>query len=228
MVVKIYPVPVDNIDAVLPQTQCGLCSYPGCKPYATAIAAGEADINQCPPGGQEGVDKLAALLGVPSKPLAEEARPKRLAVIDEANCIGCTLCLQACPVDAIAGAAKLMHTVIAAECTGCELCIAPCPTECIDMVDPPAELMDYRPDHARARFEFRNERLERDKRERAERLAAKAAEVRPEGEGAASSGGGLDAAKQAVIAAAMARAKQQLDNLNSAPPAPKTGKPDEQ
>ena len=128
---------VQKIDAILPQTQCGQCNFPGCKPYATAIAAGEADINQCPPGGEEGIRKLAELLGVEAKPLNAEhgvTKPKSLAVIDENICIGCTLCIQACPVDAILGAAKHMHTVIAAECTGCELCLPPCPVDCISMV----------------------------------------------------------------------------------------------
>lgn len=127
---------VEQIDAILPQTQCGQCSFPGCKPYAEALASGQADINQCPPGGEEGIRKLAELLGVEFKPLnAEhgEPKPKSLAIIDEAVCIGCTLCIQACPVDAILGAAKQMHTVIAQECTGCELCIAPCPVDCIIM-----------------------------------------------------------------------------------------------
>jgi electron transport complex protein RnfB len=127
----------EKIDAILPQTQCGQCGYPGCKPYATAIAKGEAEINQCPPGGDEGIRKLADLLGREYKPLSAEhgiAKPKALAVIDEARCIGCTLCIQACPVDAIVGAAKQMHTVIAAQCTGCELCVPPCPVDCIAMV----------------------------------------------------------------------------------------------
>jgi electron transport complex protein RnfB len=127
---------VQKIDAILPQTQCGQCGYPGCKPYATAIAAGEADINQCPPGGEEGIRKLAELLGVDPKPLNAEhgaPKPKAVAVIDENLCIGCTLCIQACPVDAILGAAKHMHTVIAKECTGCELCMPPCPVDCISM-----------------------------------------------------------------------------------------------
>lgn len=131
---------VEKIDAVLPQTQCGQCGYPGCKPYASAIAAGEADINQCPPGGEDGVKKLADLLGVEAKPLNAAPRPKALAVIDESLCIGCTLCIQACPVDAILGAAKQMHTVIASECTGCELCVAPCPVDCISMRPVPETL----------------------------------------------------------------------------------------
>jgi electron transport complex protein RnfB len=128
---------VEKIDAILPQTQCGQCGYPGCRPYATAIAKGEADINQCPPGGEEGVKKLAELLGVEAKPLDEThgvPKPKSVAFIDENLCIGCTLCIQACPVDAILGAAKQMHTIIASECTGCELCIPPCPVDCISMV----------------------------------------------------------------------------------------------
>lgn len=126
---------VDKIDAVLPQTQCGQCGYPGCKPYATAIAEGEADINRCPPGGEEGIHKLADLLGMEFKPFGGETvpKPKSVAVIDESTCIGCTLCIQACPVDAIAGAAKQLHTVIASECTGCELCVPPCPVDCISM-----------------------------------------------------------------------------------------------
>jgi electron transport complex protein RnfB len=128
---------VDKIDAILPQTQCGQCSFPGCKPYATAIAAGEAEINRCPPGGEEGIYKLAELLGREFIPFGEDtaaSKPKSVAIIDESTCIGCTLCIQACPVDAISGAAKQMHTIIEAECTGCELCIIPCPVECITML----------------------------------------------------------------------------------------------
>ena len=125
----------DKIDAILPQTQCGQCGYPGCRPYADAIANGEADINLCPPGGEEGIKKLADLLGVEFKPFGSgaEPKPKAVAFIDENTCIGCTLCLQACPVDAIVGAAKQMHTIIASECTGCELCLPPCPVDCITM-----------------------------------------------------------------------------------------------
>jgi electron transport complex protein RnfB len=128
---------VDQIEALLPQTQCGQCTYPGCRPYAEAIASGKADINQCPPGGETGVRALADLLGVEAKPLNPEngeEQPETVAVIDEAVCIGCTLCIQACPVDAILGAPKLMHTVIAAECTGCDLCLPPCPVDCIEMI----------------------------------------------------------------------------------------------
>ena len=128
---------IEKIDSILPQTQCGQCGYPGCKPYATAIANGEADINQCPPGGDDGIHKLADLLGVDYKPLNEEhgvPKPKSIAIIDEKTCIGCTLCIQACPVDAILGSAKHMHTIIEKECTGCELCLPPCPVDCIEMV----------------------------------------------------------------------------------------------
>lgn len=131
---------VEKIDAVLPQMQCGQCGYPGCKPYAEAIAGGGVPINLCPPGGEAGMRRLADLLGVDPQPLDAqhaEPKPKRVAFIDEQTCIGCTLCFQACPVDAIVGAAKQMHTVIAKECTGCELCVPPCPVDCIAMV--PAE-----------------------------------------------------------------------------------------
>ena len=128
---------VDQIDALLPQTQCGQCTYAGCRPYAEAMAAGEADINQCPPGGETTIQALADLLGVDPKPLNPEHgehSAKTVVMIDEQVCIGCTLCIQACPVDAILGAAKQMHTVISSECTGCDLCIPPCPVECIHIV----------------------------------------------------------------------------------------------
>lgn len=128
---------VDKIDSLLPQTQCGQCGFPGCRPYAEAMANEEADINQCPPGGETTIIALADLLGRDPKPLNPEngvEKPKLVAIIDEQVCIGCTLCIQACPVDAILGAAKLMHTVIIDECTGCELCLPPCPVDCIDMV----------------------------------------------------------------------------------------------
>ena len=126
----------DQIDAILPQTQCGQCGYAGCRPYAEAMATGEAEINRCPPGGEATMIALAELLGRDPVPLADQAaaeKPKAVAWIDEAECIGCTLCIQACPVDAILGAAKQMHTVLADECTGCELCLPPCPVECIHM-----------------------------------------------------------------------------------------------
>jgi len=135
---------VEKIEALLPQSQCGQCGYPGCRPYAAAIAQNEADINQCPPGGDEGIKNLADLLGREYKPLSAEhgvEKPKAVAIIDEQACIGCTLCIQACPVDAIIGAARQMHTVAADLCTGCELCIPPCPVECIEML-PVAETLD--------------------------------------------------------------------------------------
>ncbi len=129
---------VDQLDALLPQTQCGQCSYPGCRPYAEAIAQGDEKINKCPPGGESTINAIADLLGVDPEPLdaehGEEKDVKLLAVIREDECIGCTKCIQACPVDAILGAAKQMHTVIAKECTGCDLCVEPCPVDCIDMV----------------------------------------------------------------------------------------------
>lgn len=126
---------VEQIDDILPQTQCGQCGYPGCRPYAEAIANGD-DINKCPPGGEATIKKLAELMGVEAKPLnaAQEPAIKRVAFIREDECIGCTKCIQACPVDAILGASKLMHTVIADECTGCDLCVEPCPVDCIDMI----------------------------------------------------------------------------------------------
>ena len=132
---------VEKIEGILPQTQCGQCGFPGCKPYAEAIAKGEADINLCPPGGMEGVQKLADLLGREVKDLEAEEKPKQVAIIDENTCIGCTLCIQACPVDAIVGAAKQMHTIIGPLCTGCELCLPPCPVECIRM-EPIGENID--------------------------------------------------------------------------------------
>lgn len=124
---------VDKINQLLPQTQCGQCGYPGCKPYATAIATQDAPINLCPPGGESTIEDLAALLGKEPISLAQEEKLPSIAVIDEDGCIGCTLCIKACPVDAILGAAKLMHTVISDECTGCELCLEPCPVDVISM-----------------------------------------------------------------------------------------------
>lgn len=127
---------VEQVDALLPQTQCGQCTYPGCRPYADAIVRGEANINQCPPGGQETIYALARLLGRESttlNPAHGKAQAAKVAIIDEDLCIGCKLCIKACPVDAIIGSAKYMHTVIASECTGCDLCVAPCPVDCIEM-----------------------------------------------------------------------------------------------
>lgn len=208
---------IDQIDAVLPQTQCGKCGYSGCRPYAEAIAKGQADINQCPPGGQDGILKIAELLDVPPKPLnAAHGFPlpyKAVAIIDERLCIGCTFCLKACPVDAIAGAAKQMHTVIAAECTGCELCIAPCPMDCIRLIPadenatgtdnlPAAARKQQIADHARTRYQRRQQRLERDK----QRVAEKP--VKPKtGSAAENTKAIADERKKAMIEAALARAK---------------------
>ena len=167
------PAPVDaalvaQIDELLPQTQCRMCGYPGCRPYAEALAAGAADTNQCPPGGDEGARELAALLGVEGKPVDRRfgvPGPAVVAMIDEALCIGCTLCIEACPVDAIAGAPKMMHTVIARDCTGCKLCLPPCPVDCISLQDTVtqatrAERRDAA-ERARRRYARRNARLER-------------------------------------------------------------------
>ena len=156
---------VDRINAILPQTQCGQCRYEGCKPYAEAMALGLADINQCPPGGDEGIAELAEILGLTPKPLNPEYgihKPKQVAFIIEEDCIGCVKCIAACPVDAIIGAAKSMHTVIANECTGCELCIAPCPVDCIEMKplanQPTLEQKTAQKLTAMRRFEARNQR----------------------------------------------------------------------
>ena len=200
---------VDRIDAVLPQTQCGKCGYPGCKPYAEAIAAGDADINKCPPGGEEGIRELADLLGVEFKPFGEDVvlKPPSVAFIDENLCIGCTLCLQACPVDAISGASKLMHTIIAPLCTGCELCVAPCPVDCISMLPLPEKNLSRDEKHAaakaaRERYQFRFERIERDKREKAKKLAQKE-------QAAAKSVAAPETDAQTLIQAALARARAQ-------------------
>jgi len=188
---------IEKIDAILPQTQCRQCGFSGCRPYAAAIAEGAANINQCPPGDEAGIQKLADLLGV--RPIALNSahgvpKPMAVALIDEQICIGCTLCIEACPVDAIVGAAKQMHTVIVAECTGCELCLAPCPVDCISMIpagkqinaaacEPciasddwllrESEMKRKAADRARARYQFRLQRLEREKQEQAEKLAQK-------------------------------------------------------
>lgn len=164
----------DRIDALLPQTQCQKCGFAGCKPYADALAAGQTDINRCPPGGQAGIAKLAALLDTPAKPLdpaCGEERPRLVAVINEAECIGCTKCLPPCPVDAILGTSKHMHTVIAAECTGCELCIAPCPVDCISMqaADMPA-WMEADAERSRRRYQAKTQRLAKQETEKAARL----------------------------------------------------------
>jgi Na+-translocating ferredoxin:NAD+ oxidoreductase subunit B len=179
---------IQHIDALLPQTQCGKCGHPGCKPYAEGIAQGEA-INKCPPGGRETIAGLAQLLNLPELELdtSRGEAPAQIAFIREAECIGCTKCIQACPVDAIVGAAKLMHTVIIDECTGCDLCVAPCPVDCIEMHplttvlpivgglaanDEERQHRSLKRDRARRRFEQRNARLQREEEHKlAERLA---------------------------------------------------------
>ena len=207
---------VDKINSILPQTQCGQCGFPGCKPYAEAIASGAAEINQCPPGGDENIHKLAELLGKEYKPLSEEhgvEKPKQVAVIDEKICIGCTLCLPACPVDAIVGATKLMHTIIATECTGCERCIAPCPVDCIslEVVTQSTGWQAWsqaQADEARSRYAARQQRLamahtertHKHTRELEAKLADPAAHTQPADQA------GLDR-KKAIIEAALARAR---------------------
>jgi electron transport complex protein RnfB len=173
---------IEQVDALLPQTQCTRCGFEGCGPYAEAIASGRADINRCPPGGEAVIRKLAALLRRPFRPLdptcgIEKAR--HVAFIHEAQCIGCTVCILACPVDAILGAPRQMHTVLTELCSGCELCVAPCPVDCIAMR--PAAGADAawdtgRARAARARFEARKLRLALEKTERGERLSRNAAE----------------------------------------------------
>jgi electron transport complex protein RnfB len=172
----------DRIDAILPQTQCEQCGYHGCRPYAEAIASGAAPIDQCPPGGAAGIAKLAALLDRPLLPLNPQhgvEKPRMLARIVEADCIGCTKCIQACPVDAIVGAAKLMHTVIADDCTGCELCVPACPVDCIVLEPMPLSQLDdpRHADAARAHFQRRETRLARERDEREAELAARKAAV---------------------------------------------------
>jgi len=154
---------VEQIEAILPQTQCRKCGFQGCKPYAEAMASGEADINRCPPGGLEGIHRLAALLDRPVKTLDPECgieQPRLVAVINEADCIGCTKCLPPFPVDAIIGASKFMHTVLIEQCTGCELCIEPCPVHCITMVQAPENNWDSeKASESRKRFQAKQRRL---------------------------------------------------------------------
>ena len=184
-----------RIDALLPQTQCTRCGYDGCAPYARAVAGGEADINRCPPGGDAVVASLATLLGRAPKPLDAECGapgPLLVAVIEEAECIGCTLCIEACPVDAIIGAAKRMHAILPSLCSGCELCVAPCPVDCIAMV--PAQREWTRDDarEARLRHDARRARIERNERIASRKPVASSSEKEQ---------------RQAAIAAALARAR---------------------
>lgn len=206
----------EAIDAALPQTQCTRCGYPDCRHYADAIAAGEAPINRCPPGGAEGIRRLATLTGRPTLPLDPahgHEGPRAVAVIDEAWCIGCTLCIKACPVDCIAGASKRMHTVIEAQCTGCELCVPACPVDCIAMlpVDERTGWDAWSPAlaaQARGRYAFHRLRVEREQRENDERLAAKAqAKLDDLAQHSTLADPDALARKRAVVEAALARAR---------------------
>ncbi len=213
----------DRIEDLLPQTQCTKCGFPACRPYAEAIADGSAGYNQCPPGGSEGVARIAALLGkpiIPINPAHGHERERPVAVIDEAVCIGCTLCIQACPVDAIVGAAKQMHTVVPALCTGCDLCVAPCPVDCISMVTATpgrtgwAAWTQQDADAARQRHAARAHRLRRDKEENDARLAAKAVAKLKEVDASTPAGAAEQAEKErkrAIIQAAMERARLQKE-----------------
>ncbi|MBS0570295.1 MAG: electron transport complex subunit RsxB [Proteobacteria bacterium] len=186
----------ERIDALLPQTQCTRCGFPTCRDYANAIAGGQAEINQCPPGGAAGIAALADFLErvpLPLNPANGAEKPRDVAFIDEDACIGCTKCIQACPVDAIVGAAKFMHTVIADECTGCELCVAPCPVDCIAMV-PAKTAADA--EKYRGRFTAHQGRLARREAERAAELAARKTRV--------------DAGDAVAAALARARAKKAV------------------
>jgi electron transport complex protein RnfB len=199
-----------RIDALLPQTQCTRCGYPACLAYAQAIARDAADINQCPPGGSSGIRDLAELLGRAEKPLNPVngiEKPAEIALIDEEACIGCVKCIQVCPVDAIIGAAKMMHTILVQECTGCELCIPVCPVDCIAMVAP--DVIDAfvrqnedatrppRAAHFRRRYQAREVRLARERAEREAALAARKADVHR--------AAGVHSAVQAAIARAKAK-----------------------
>lgn len=223
----------ERIDAELPQTQCGKCGHDGCRPYAEAIVEGEA-INRCPPGGEVTRDRLAKLTGQPPLELIEPAQTPLLAVIREAECIGCTKCIQACPVDAILGAAKQMHTVIESECTGCELCVAPCPVDCIDLVEHPqwaraeSELeqqryLDWRAENGRQRFEARKRRLAvkaEEKRRKRERRAAAARAPAEAPTEAQPQPAAVDVtalkAQRATLTARRKRLQRQLDKADEA------------
>ena len=203
----------DRIDAALPQTQCTRCGYPDCASYAQAVASGEAEINQCPPGGSEGIARLAALTGRPVLPLSAAhgvEAPRTVAVIDENWCIGCTLCLKACPTDAIVGLNKRMHTVITPHCTGCKLCLPVCPVDCIQMENASGQATGWsawsahQAENARARYQARQARLEREAREAEMALAQAAPPIAAEARAMAQ-----EDPKRAAIAAVLARARAQ-------------------
>jgi electron transport complex protein RnfB len=208
---------LEALDAALPQTQCTRCGYPDCRAYAQAMAHEGADINRCPPGGEQGIVRLARLTGRPVKALDAERGtegPRRLAVIDEAWCIGCTLCIKACPVDCIVGTSKQMHTVIDELCTGCDLCLPVCPVDCITMVNVTGTRSGWdawsaqQADASRHRYAFHRHRVEREQRENDARLAAKAQAKLAELQSQSLITDPLVLErKRAVIAAAMARAK---------------------
>lgn len=236
-----HPAPAslaDQIEDLLPQTQCTKCGYNGCRPYAEAIAAGSADINQCPPGGAQGIVRLAGLLGkkiIPLNPVNGLERPRSVAYIDESLCIGCTLCIQACPVDAIVGAAKQMHTVVSSLCTGCDLCVAPCPVDCIVMYPVSGDATGWdawsqaEADDARARHDFRTQRLRREAEANDARLAAKAVakmqEVTQEVPVTPDELAEKER-KRAIIAAAMERARAKAAASADTASAPNTPKKD--
>lgn len=219
------PTLTDRLEDLLPQTQCTKCGYPDCRAYAEAMACGEAQHNQCPPGGAEGVSRLARLLGRPVialNPLNGAERPRPVAIIDESLCIGCTLCIQACPVDAIVGAAKQMHTVVPELCTGCDLCVAPCPVDCIAMVDVTPGRTGWdawsqpQADAARMRHAARSIRLQREREENDARLAAKAAAKLREVEAETVATPDQQAEQQrkkAIIAAAIERARIKKEEM---------------
>ena len=215
----------DRIEDALPQTQCTKCGFNGCRPYAQAIAAGTAEINQCPPGGAEGIARLSSVTGrkvIPLNSVNGLERPRAVAYIDESLCIGCTLCIQACPVDAIIGAGKLMHTVVPSLCTGCDLCVSPCPVDCIVMY-PVTDTTGWDAwtqadaNAARERHDFRTMRLQRDKQENDARLAEKAKskmeKVNAIDPADAESAAALER-KRAIIAAAMERARLKKESEN--------------
>ena len=217
------PLLADSIDALLPQTQCTKCGYAGCRPYAEAIAAGSAPINQCPPGGAAGIVKLAALLRRPALPLNPSngaERPLTVAVIDETLCIGCTLCIQACPVDCIVGAPTKMHTVIASQCTGCDLCLPPCPMDCIAMipVQPPRAWTRSDADAARHRHAERDVRRAAEQDRNARRLAEKAVTKLAELDARDDLTAEQVARRKSVVEAALARARARRAASSPATP----------